>query len=300
MIGKTISHYHIFEKLGEGGMGVVYKAEDTKLKRLVALKFLSAQALGVEEEKIRFIHEAQAAASLSHPNICTIHEIDEVEGQTFIVMEYIKETSLKKKIESGPLNLQETLDISLQIGLGLQEAHEKGIFHRDIKSANVMINEKGQAKIMDFGLAKLAGRTMVTKTGMMMGTVAYMSPEQSRGVKVDHRTDIWSFGVMLYEMITGQLPFRGEYDQAIMYSILNEEPEPITGLRTGVPMELERIVNKCVIKTLDERYQHADELVADLHKLLREFDETENIPVTKELDKNYQKRNQKRYLYLLE
>lgn len=289
MIGKIISHYKIIEQIGTGGMGVVYKAEDTKLKRFVALKFLSAHVLGVKDEKTRFIHEAQAAAALSHPNICTVYEIDEVEEQSFIAMEYIQESSLKKKIESGPLNLRETLDISIQVAEGLQEAHEKGIIHRDIKSANVMINEKGQAKIMDFGLAKLAGRTKVTKTGMTMGTVAYMSPEQSRGLEVDRRTDIWSFGVMLYEMITGQLPFKGDYDQAVVYSIVNEEAEPITGVRTGVPMELERIINKAMAKNPKERYQHVDEILVDLRAVAKEvlikIKPEESVPIVEVYEK---------------
>ncbi|MCK4560513.1 MAG: protein kinase [Calditrichia bacterium] len=289
MIGKMITHYRIIEELGRGGMGVVYKAEDTKLKRLVALKFLSAQVLGAEEEKTRFIHEAQAAAALSHPNICTVYEIDEMEEQSFIAMEYIQESSLKKKIESGPLNLREALDISIQVAEGLQEAHEKGIIHRDIKSANVMITEKAQAKIMDFGLAKLAGRTKVTKTGMTMGTVAYMSPEQSRGLEVDRRTDIWSFGVMLYEMITGQLPFKGDYDQAVVYSIVNEEAEPITGVRTGVPMELERIINKAMAKNPKERYQHVDEILVDLRAVAKEvlikIKPEESVPIVEVVEK---------------
>ena len=267
MIGKTISHYRISERLGQGGMGVVYKAEDTRLKRTVALKFLSPFALGSAEEKTRFVHEAQAAAALDHPNICTVHEIDEAEGQTFIAMAYIEGQSLKAKIESGPLKIDEALDIAIQVAEGLQAAHEKGIVHRDIKSANIMITTKGQAKITDFGLAKLAGRSRVTKEGMTVGTIAYMSPEQGRGEEVDQRTDIWSLGVVLYEMVTGQLPFKGVYEQAVVYSILNEAPEPITGLRTGVPMELERIVLKALAKEPAERYQHADELLTDLRKL---------------------------------
>jgi serine/threonine protein kinase len=204
-------------------------------------------------------------------------------------MEYIQESSLKKKIESGPLNLREALDISIQVAEGLQEAHEKGIIHRDIKSANVMITEKAQAKIMDFGLAKLAGRTKVTKTGMTMGTVAYMSPEQSRGLEVDRRTDIWSFGVMLYEMITGQLPFKGDYDQAVVYSIVNEEAEPITGVRTGVPMELERIINKAMAKNPKERYQHVDEILVDLRAVAKEvlikIKPEESVPIVEVVEK---------------
>ena len=267
MIGKTISHYKILAKLGEGGMGVVYKAEDTKLKRIVALKFLSAIALG-GEEKSRFLREAQAAAALNHPNICTIYEVDEADGQMFIAMEFIEGQSLREKIEVGPLKIEEAIKLATQIADGLQAAHEKGITHRDIKSANIMITEKNQVKIMDFGLAKLArGGTMLTKEGMTLGTAAYMSPEQARGEVVDHRTDIWSLGVVLYEMISGRLPFRGEYEQAMMYSILNEDPQPLTALRTGLPMELERIANKTLAKKAEERYQHMDEMLVDLRAL---------------------------------
>jgi non-specific serine/threonine protein kinase len=267
MIGKTISHYKILEKLGEGGMGVVYKAEDTKLKRIVALKFLPPQALVDKEDKIRFINEARAVAALDHPNICTIHEIDEAEGQTFISMAYVEGQSLKEKVESGPLKLTEALDIVIQVAQGLQEAHERNIVHRDIKSANIMVTDKGQAKIMDFGLAKVGKGELITKHGTTLGTTAYMSPEQARGETVDYRTDIWSLGVVLYEMITGRRPFRGDYEQAVIYSILNENPEPITALRTGVPMELEMIVNKALAKNPDHRYRHADELIVDLKRL---------------------------------
>ncbi len=267
MIGQTISHYKILEKLGEGGMGVVYKAEDTKLKRLVALKFLPSSIMASETEKARFIHEAQAAAALNHPNICTIHEIDEAEGHLFIAMEFVEGQSLKAQIESGPLKLDEALGIAVQAAEGLQAAHEKKITHRDIKPANIMLTLKGQAKIMDFGLAKLAGRSALTKEGTTMGTIPYMSPEQARGENVDHRSDIWSFGAMLYEMITGQLPFKGEYEQAVMYSIMNMDPEPITGLRTGVPMELERIVNKALAKKTSLRYQNIADMLVDLRAL---------------------------------
>ncbi len=272
MIGKTISHYKILEKLGEGGMGVVYKAEDTRLKRVVALKFLPSSIMASESEKTRFVHEAQAAAALNHPNICTIYEIDEADGQQFIAMEFVEGASLKEKIAAGPLKIDEAINLATQIAEGLQAAHEKGITHRDIKPANVMITNKGQAKIMDFGLAKLAEqKTRLTKTGMTVGTVAYMSPEQAQGVDADHRSDIWSFGVMLYEMITGQHPFKGLYEQAVVYSIMNEEPEPMTGLRTGVPMELERNVNKALAKKPDERYQQFDEILVDLRLLQKGF-----------------------------
>lgn len=214
----------------------------------MALKFLSPELIRNKEAKERFILEAQAASALDHNNICTVYEIDESDGQMFIAMAYVEGKSLGNKIAQGPLKLEEGLDIAAQVAQGLHEAHEKGIVHRDIKSSNIMITEKGQAKIMDFGIAKLAGETGFTRTGTTVGTVAYMSPEQARGEKVDLRTDIWSLGVVLYEMVLGQLPFKGEHEQAVIYSILNENPEPMTGLRTGVPMELERIVSKALVK----------------------------------------------------
>jgi serine/threonine protein kinase/Tfp pilus assembly protein PilF len=270
MIGKTISHYKILEKLGEGGMGVVYKAQDLKLDRLVALKFLPPHLLSSEEEKSRFVHEAKASAALSHNNICTVHEIDEHAGQTFIVMEYIEGQSLKDKITERPLKLEEALDIAIQVATGLQKAHEKQIIHRDVKPANILLSDDGVAKIVDFGLAKLSGQTKLTKDGSTLGTVAYMSPEQTRGEEVDSRTDIWSLGVVLFEMLTGKLPFKGDYEQAVLYSIMNEHPEPITGLRTGIPMELERIVNKALKKNPAERYQRLDEMLVDLKSVTEE------------------------------
>jgi len=268
--GKTVSHYRIIGQLGQGGMGVVYKAEDTKLKRAVALKFLPPELTREPEAKERFIHEAQAASTLDHPNICTVHEIGETDdGQMFIAMACYDGETLKKKIDRGPLKIDKAIDITVQVSQGLQKAHEHGIVHRDIKPANVLVTGDGVAKIVDFGLAKLAGQTKLTKAGSTLGTVAYMSPEQARGEEVDARTDIWSLGVMLYEMLTGQLPFKGQYENAVVYSIVNADPEPITGLRTGVPMDLERIVNKCLQKTPDERYQTAMDLAADLRHLQR-------------------------------
>lgn len=252
-------------------MGVVYKAEDTKLKRTVALKFIVPSVLGSEEERKRFTHEAQAAAALSHPHISTIYEIDEAKGKTFIAMEYIEGKSLKEKIKLAPFRLGEVLDTTIQIAEGLQEAHERKIIHRDIKSSNIMLTEKGQAKIMDFGLAKSAEGTKLTKTATVMGTVAYMSPEQAYGEKMDHRSDIWSLGVVLYEMITGQLPFKGDHEQLVLYSILNTNPEPVTSLRSGVPLELERMVNKCLEKDPNERCQTAADLKADLLRLKQEL-----------------------------
>ena len=271
MIGKTISHYRILEKLGEGGMGVVYKAQDTKLKRTVALKFLTSEALDSEEEKNRFVNEAQATAALDHPSICTIHEIDQKEGKTFIVMGYIEGQVLRDKISLKSLKLDEALDIGIQVAEGLREAHDRGIVHRDIKSGNIMVTPKGQVKIMDFGLAKLAKVEQITKDNITMGTLAYMSPEQAKGEEVDHRTDLWSLGVVIYEMFAGQLPFKGEYEQAIIYSILSEEPEPITDLRTELPKELELIVNKALAKSLDSRYQNAGDILADLRKVRKKL-----------------------------
>jgi serine/threonine protein kinase/tetratricopeptide (TPR) repeat protein len=273
MIGKTISHYKILEEIGRGGMGVVYKAEDTKLGRTVALKFLSPHAVGDDEDRARFIHEAKAAASLNHPNICTIHEINEVEYQYFIAMEHVEGRSLKGMIASGPLGIDEAVDIAMQVARGLQAAEEGGIVHRDIKSANIMITPRGEAKIMDFGLAKAAGRTQLTREGTTLGTVSYMSPEQARGEEVDRRTDIWSLGVVLYEMVTGRRPFRGDYDQAVIYSILNETPEPLTALRTGVPIEIEQVVDRSLAKNPAERYQTAGDLAADLCRLKSKLSE---------------------------
>ncbi len=264
MLGKTISHYKILEKLGEGGMGIVYLAEDTKLKRKTALKFLPSNTISSEEDKTRFIQEAQAAASLNHPNIATVYGIDEHEGDMFIAMEYVEGQSLKDKIQIGPLKLKEAIEIVIQTAEGLHIAHEKGIVHRDIKAANIMLTKKGQVKIMDFGLAKVTASSIVTKAGTTLGTVGYMSPEQAKGEFVDHRTDIWSLGVVLYEMISGLLPFKGEYETAIIYSIQNVEPEPLTAMRTGVPIPLEQIVAKMLAKDFSTRYQHVDEIPVDL------------------------------------
>lgn len=267
MIGQSISHYKILQKLGEGGMGVVYKAQDTKLDRTVALKFLPQNITPTETEKKRFIHEAKAASSLDHPNICTVYEIDETsDGQMFLAMAFYGGALLSEKIKQGPLKIDEALEIAIQAAEGLQSAHEKGIIHRDIKSSNLMLTEKGQVKLMDFGLAKSTGASMLTKSGATVGTVPYMSPEQARGEKVDHRTDIWSLGVVLYEMISGRLPFESPYSEAVVYSILNEEPKPFSLVRSDVPAKVEIIVKKCLQKNPANRYQQADELLADLRR----------------------------------
>jgi len=272
MIGRTISHYKILEKLGEGGMGVVYKAQDIKLDRLVALKFLPKHLLCDNEAKIRFEHEAKAASALNHTNITTIYEIDEFEGECFICMEYVEGKSIKELIKKKTLSIQDILNISIQIAEGLNAAHKKGIIHRDIKSDNIMLTAEGLVKIMDFGLAKLRGVSKVTKTGSTLGTLAYMSPEQAQGIEVDQRSDIFSFGVILYEMITGQLPFRGEHEAAIIYSILNETPEPLARYKANVPEGLQRAIEKALEKNREVRYQHLDDFRVDLRKLPKEVE----------------------------
>jgi serine/threonine protein kinase/tetratricopeptide (TPR) repeat protein len=264
MIGKTIAHYRVLEKLGEGGMGVVYEAEDINLKRTVALKFLPLELTKDSQAKSRFIQEAQAAAAMDHPNICAVYEIGEAEGATYIAMPYIKGRSLKDRIAAGPLPLEEALDIAAQVAEGLKEAHGRGIVHRDIKPANIMLTEKGQAKIMDFGLAKLSGAADMTKTLTVMGTPAYMAPEQAKGEAVDQRTDIWQFGATLYEMLTGEMPFGTRSEQALLYSIVHETPEPPTRLRPEIPIPLERIVLKALEKDKLFRYQGMTEVLADL------------------------------------
>jgi Tol biopolymer transport system component/tRNA A-37 threonylcarbamoyl transferase component Bud32 len=268
MLNQIISHYRIVEKLGAGGMGVVYKAEDLKLGRAVALKFLSAQLLESEEHKTRFLHEAQAAALLDHPNICTVYEIDEVDGQTFLAMALLEGRTLNQKIAVRPLPLEEALDIATQIAQGLQAAHEKGIVHRDIKPANIMITAPGPVKIMDFGLAQLSDRTKLTASGTRLGTPAYMSPEQAQGKAADRRSDIWALGVVLYEMISGRVPFAGEVEGAVAYAILHSDPEPLTAVRSDVPIELDRIAAKALAKEPIERYQHVDEFASDLRRLI--------------------------------
>jgi serine/threonine protein kinase/predicted Zn-dependent protease len=280
MIGKIISHYKVLDKLGEGGMGVVYKAQDTKLDRIVALKFLPKHLISDSVEKERFVHEAKAASALNHPNITTIHEIDEFEGQMFIVMEYCEGKTLKRIIEKETLSVRKVLDIGIQICEGLTIAHEKGIVHRDIKSENIMLTPRGQVKIMDFGLAKLRGATKLTKTRSTLGTAAYMSPEQAQGEEVDQRSDIFSFGVVLYELLTGRLPFEGEHQAAIIYSIINEEPQPVGRYNNQVSTELERIVFKALVKEKEERYQHIDDLLADLRRERKslEYIKTAQIP----------------------
>ena len=281
MTGKVVSHYRVLEPLGEGGMGVVYKAEDTRLKRTVALKFLSSEVTGGGEFKERFLREAQASAALDHPNICTVYEIDEVEGQTFLSMAFLEGEALDRIVEKGPLPLDRAIAIAVQAAEGLAAAHAQGVVHRDVKSANMIVREdtagRPVVKLMDFGLAQMSGRSKLTQVDTRLGTVAYMSPEQTQGGTVDRRSDLWSLGVVIYEMVAGELPFKGHYDQAVMYSILNEEPAPLTSLRGGVPMELEWIVEKCLAKNANDRYQNGRELVVDLERLQRRIDSGKSV-----------------------
>ncbi|MGE5842651.1 MAG: serine/threonine protein kinase [Deltaproteobacteria bacterium] len=268
MVGKTVSHYKILEKLGEGGMGRVYKGEDTVLHRTVALKFLPRELTFNEEAKVRFLREAQAASALDHPNVCTIYEIEETDdGISFIAMAYCGGESLKQKIDRGALEIHDALAIAAQIAAGLRNAHEIGLVHRDIKPANILFTEEGVARIADFGVAKLRGRTKLSQEKTVLGTLEYMSPEQTRGEEVDHKTDIWSLGCLLYEMLAGQTPFKGDYDQAVIYSILNTTPKPLAMLRSGIPAEVEQIVNKCLEKSPTERYQTVVDLLADLQSV---------------------------------
>ena len=268
MIGKEILHYKILEKLGEGGMGIVYLAEDSKLKRKVAIKFLPPHIAGNGNEKRRFEIEAQAAAALNHPNIATIYAIEHANHDVFMVMEYIPGQTLQDKITADyPLSAADSIGIATQVASGLQAAHEKGIVHRDIKSANIMITEKGQVKIMDFGLAKLKDAPKMTKSGSTVGTPAYMSPEQVQGHVLDARSDIFSFGVVLYELLAGKLPFTGDYEAAIMYEIMNEPPRPVESFRSDVPKKLIRLVNRSLEKDPNDRYQSVSDLIADLRNL---------------------------------
>lgn len=287
MIGKTIFHYKIIEKLGWGGMGVVFKAKDLKLGRFVALKFLPPAFNLDEEAKQRFIHEAKSASSLQHHNICTIHEINNTEdGQLFICMDYYEGETLRERINSETLSIDEINEISIKILEGLSAAHEKGITHRDIKPENIFITKKNEVKILDFGLAKSSTYSKITRSDRTSGTISYISPEQAQGKEATQLSDIWSLGVVMYEMLTSQLPFKGGYDQVIIYSILDKEPERITVLNPGIPQELEQIVIKALNKDVESRYQSVDEMLSDLQNFENESALLDNTHSIVERSKN--------------
>ncbi|MCJ7580750.1 MAG: protein kinase [Candidatus Aminicenantes bacterium] len=274
LVGTTIAgKYKIVAELGKGGMGIVYKAEDIRLKRTVALKFLPPELTRDEEARERFVQEARAASALDHNNICTIHEIADAEDEHFfIAMAFYEGQSLKERIRKGPVEEKEAVDIAMQTALGLSKAHTRGIVHRDIKPANIIVTQDGVVKILDFGLAKLTGQVRLTLTGTKMGTPAYMSPEQAQGQEVDHRTDIWSLGVVLYEMLTGELPFLGEHEQSLVYSIINKEPHPIRKLCPNLSDVFERIVATALAKKPKDRYQKVDDLLDDLRSVAEGFE----------------------------
>ena len=267
-----ISHYVLVSKIGSGGMGEVYLAEDTSLNRKVALKFLSPHLCQDADCRARFKREAQAAAKLDHPNIVTVYEVGEFQGRPFFAMQHIEGQSLKDHASHHELSIPQVLEIGIQIAEGLQAAHEKGVTHRDIKPANVLIDSHGRARILDFGLASVAGVDHLTKTGSTLGTIGYMSPEQVRGEQVDHRTDIFSLGVILYELIAGRQPFRGDSNAATSRNILDVDPEPIARYKSGASAELQRVISKSLAKDRKLRYQHADELAADLRQRLTSSD----------------------------
>ncbi len=303
MIGQTLKHYAIEAMLGKGGMGTVYRARDTRLQRPVALKVLSEDLTSDPDRRGRFFQEARAAAAITHPSIAQVYDVDEADGVTFIAMELVEGQTLRQLIAERDLDLLASMEVSIQVGEGLARAHEKGIVHRDIKSENIMVTRDGHAKILDFGLAKLnpihnvdsssgaevrmsqMATLALTQAGMVVGTLAYMSPEQARGRELDHRSDIFSLGVTIYEMATGQLPFTGDSPLDTMHAIAFEETRPITALRQNLPPDLQRIITKCLRKRPEDRYSDAGALVADLKALKRDLESgvTRTVPIADKL-----------------
>ncbi|MEW6734326.1 MAG: protein kinase [Acidobacteriota bacterium] len=277
MIGTQISHYKILKKLGEGGQGEVYQAEDLSLRRTVAIKFLPAELVSDEKSRKRFLREAQLASALDHPNICTIYEINETNGLHYIVMQYLEGKRLKQLVRGRALELESALSIAVQIADALAAAHARGVIHRDIKATNVIVNDRGQAKILDFGLAKattnIGDRTVMdlTQQGVPFGTAGYMSPEQARGAQIDHRTDIFSLGVVLYEMVVGRLPFTGKSSVEIMHAVLHNQPVPITEINPSLPMQLQQVIDRAMAKEMNQRYQTIREFYNELKKLNRDI-----------------------------
>ncbi|MGE5235753.1 MAG: serine/threonine-protein kinase, partial [Acidobacteriota bacterium] len=270
LTGTTVSHYAVLERLGIGGMGVVYKARDTRLDRLVALKFLPTQLTGDAAAKQRFIDEAKTASALDHPHVCTVYDIDETgEGHLFMAMAYVPGETLKARIARAPLSVPESLDIALKVVAGLIEAHEHGIAHRDIKPANVLISREGNVKIVDFGLSTLVGLAAEGQKGVIMGTLAYMSPEQTRNEPVDHRSDIWSLGITIWEMLVGRPPFGVLDEEPILYAIQSRVVPSLAELRPDVPKELARVVARCLEKDRHRRYRTAVELEHELRRCQR-------------------------------
>jgi len=274
-----MSRYRVIEKLGEGGMGVVYKAEDTILQRTVALKFLSVSLLGDEAARSRFLREAQAAAAVDHPSVCPVYEIDEAHGRMYIAMAYLEGQSLAARIAEGPCDTSEALLICHQVAEGLAAIHKRGVVHCDIKPENVFLTNEGRAVVLDFGLASLPGAPLQADDNCTRGTIAYMSPEQALGDKLDQLTDIWSTGVLLYEMLSGHLPFRGEYEQMIVYSLINEPPEPLfpCEVQPAAARLLTLILDRCLAKRPENRYDSAQDLAADLKDAMRAAAEEEIV-----------------------